>query len=284
VKRRGRLLLAFLLVLALGYAAIVALAFLNQERLIFPAYLVVPVRELPPGASRLSVDAPDGIRLEGVHIPPEGGGRSDTLVLAFAGNASNAQGVAELIHEIYPGRDVVAFFYRGYAPSGGMAGAEALMADAPLIHDLVAERFRPRRIVAVGISLGSGVASALAARRPLAGLILVTPFDSLSATARQLHPWLPVSLLLRHDMRSADALRDSTIPVALVAAERDRLVRPERTEALRRGVANLVHDTTLAGAQHNDIFLHPGFEIAMRQALERVESATGSEPSSPLVL
>jgi len=271
--RRGRLLLTLLLALALGYAVIAGLAFLNQDRLLFPAYLVVPARTLPPGASRLSIDAPDGTRLEGLHIPPDGGDRSGTLVLAFAGNASNAQGVAELIHQIYPDRDVVAFFYRGYAPSGGLPGAQVLMEDAPLVYDLVAERLRPRRIVAVGISLGSGVASALAAARPLSGLILVTPFDSLSATARQLHPWLPVSLLLRHDMRSAEALRTMRTPVAIVAAGRDRLVRPERTEALRRAVPNLVHDATIENAGHNDIFLHPGFETAMREAMERIESA-----------
>ena len=162
--------------------------------------------------------------------------------------------------------------------AGGLARKRALMDDAPLVHDFVAERLRPRRIVAVGVSLGSGVASALAAQRPLAGLILVTPFDSLSATARQLHPWLPVSLLLRHDMRSAEALRTVRSPVAIVAAGRDRLVRPERTEALRRAIPNLVHDATLSGSSHDDVFLHPDFERTMREALGRIESA------APLVL
>ncbi|WP_129792914.1 alpha/beta hydrolase [Sphingosinicella sp. CPCC 101087] len=271
--RRTRLLLALLLILLAGYGAIVGLAFVNQERLLFPAFLVVPAQAPPPGAQRLTVETPDGIRLEGLHIPPEGGGSGPTLVLAFAGNASNAQGVAELLHEIYPDRDIVTFFYRGYAPSGGVAGAETLMEDAPLIHDFVAARLRPRRIVAVGISLGSGVASSLAARRPLAGLVLVTPFDSLAATARQLHPWLPVSLLLRHDMRSAEALKDRRLPVAIIASGRDRLVRPERTEALRRAVPNLVHDVTIPEARHDDIFLHPGFVPAMREAMEKIEAA-----------
>ena len=271
--RRRRLLLTILLVLAGAYLAIVGVTYAAQERLLFPAYLVVPARALPPGAERLTIDAPDGIRLEGLHIPPDGGGRSSTLILVFAGNATNAQGAAELIHEIYPDRDVVAFFYRGYAPSGGLPAARAMLDDAPLVHDLVAERLRPRRIVALGVSLGTGVASGLAAQRPLAGLILVTPFDSLSATARQLHPWLPVSLLLRHDMRSAEALQGVQTPVAIVAAGSDRLVRPERTEALRRALPNLVHDTTLPGASHDDIFLHPGFVPAMREALARVEAA-----------
>ena len=277
--RRARLLLKLLLILLVLYAVVVAIAWFAQERLIFPAYLVVPARELPPGAERLTVETADGVRLEGVHIPPTAGsGRGETLLLVFAGNASNAQGAAELIHEIYPAHPVVAFFYRGYAPSGGTLGAPRLMdgapfvpaALAPLDHALVARRLRPRRIVAVGISLGSGVAAALAARRPLAGLILVTPFDSLAATARDLHPWLPVSLLIRHDMRSAELLAGTRLPVAIVASGSDRLVRPERTDALRRSVPNLVYDATVPGAGHDDIFLRPELEPAMREALARV--------------
>ncbi len=262
-----------LLVPLVLYLLAVGAVFAAQDRILFPAYLIAPAGPLPPGAERLAIDAPDGTRLEGVFVPAAGGGRSATLVLGFAGNASNAQGVAELLHDLYPRHDVVAFFYRGYAPSGGLAGAEALMADAPLVYDLAAERWRPRRIVAVGISLGSGVAAALAARRPLAGAILVTPFDSLSATARQLHPWLPVSLLLRHDMRSAELLRETRMPVAIVAAGRDRLVRPERTRALRRALPNLVYDAAVPDARHDDIFLHPEAAPAMREAMARIEAA-----------
>ena len=272
--RARKLILTILLLLLLAYAALVGLMWHQQERILFPAYLVAPARPLSPGATRLTIDAPDGVRLEGLHIPPRIGGGPRTLLLVFAGNASNAQGVAELVHDIHPDRDVVAFFYRGYAPSGGVAGADQLLADAPLVHDWIAERLRPRRIVAVGISLGSGIAAGLSTQRRLDGLILVTPFDSLSATARQLHPWLPVSLLLRHDMRSADWLRESRAPVAIVAAGQDRLVRPERTDALRRAAPEIVYDATLPGAQHNDIFLHPRFEPAMREALMRIETAS----------
>lgn len=268
--RRRRLIFALLGGIALAYAAIVALTWLQQDRLVFPSYLVAPAGPLPPDAERIVIDAPCGVRLQGVRIPPAGQGNG-TLVLGFAGNASNAQDIAEMLHELYPGRDVAAFFYRGYAPSGGAAGAEALLEDAPLAYDLLLERLRPIRVIAVGVSLGSGVAAGLAARRPVDGLVLVTPFDSLKATARQLHPWLPVSLLLRHDIPSADLLQESSVPVAIVAAGSDRLVRRERTDALRRALPNLVFDATLPGAAHNDVALHPEFATAMRQAMERVE-------------
>ncbi len=259
-----------LVLLGLYLAACIGLYF-AQSRLLFPAWLAGAAGPLPPGAERLTLEAPDGTRLEGVHLPPVRGNGSNTLILSFAGNATNAQHLAERLRSTFPEHPIVAFHYRGYAPSGGIAGAEAMAEDAPVAYDLVLARYRPQRVVAIGVSLGSGVASALAARRPLSGLILVTPFDSLKNVARQIYWWVPVSLLMRHDLDSAAALAGSDVPVAIVAAERDELVRPERTEALRQLVRELRHQAVLPGATHNDIFLHPGFDPALREALRKLE-------------
>jgi uncharacterized protein len=253
------------------YAAAAGAAYFAQGRMIFPAWAVPPTGPLPPGAEQLGIDRPDGTRLHGVYVPAPGG--SDTLILAFPGNATNAQALAEFLAETMPGHPVAAFFYRGYAPSTGTAAARHLLEDAPFVFDLVQERYRPRRIVVFGQSLGSGVASGLATQRPVAGLILVTPFDSLGSVARDAQPWLPVSLLFRHDMDSAAALRESRVPVAIIAAGRDTLVRPARTDGLRRAVPNLVHDVTIPAAVHNDVHLHPEFAPAVRTALARVEAA-----------
>ena len=271
--RRGRRLLLILLLTPLAaYLAVAGALWFFQERIIFPTYLVPAAGPLPPGAERLTLPTGDGATLEGLQLPAATGEGRD-LILAFVGNASNALGVAEELADIFPGHRIVAFHYRGYAPSTGMTAAERLIEDAPRIHDLVRERFRPRRFVAVGISLGSGVAASLASRRNLDGLILVTPFDSLGATAAQHYPWLPVRRLLRHEIDSAAALREVRTPVAIVAAGRDTTVPPQRTAALRAAIPNLVFDETVAEAEHNDIAIHPRFVPAMREAMARIESA-----------
>ncbi len=260
-----------LLILAgLGYLAIAAAMFFAQTSIFFPARLVPPAGPLPPGAERIELTAPDGVRLEGVHIPPSRPGGEKTVILGFAGNASNAAGIAEFLASLYPEHPVVAFHYRGYRPSGGAPSAAALLDDAPLLHDLVRDRLRPERIVAVGISIGSGVAAGLSARRRLDGLVLVTPFDSLEAVARQRFPWLPVGLLIRHRLPSDRYLVESRVPLAIVAAEWDGVVPPARTEALRRALDTIVFDATIPGAQHNDIAYHPDFRPAMREGLQRI--------------
>ena len=265
------MLLSLILLLLLGYAAVAAALFFAQTSIIFPSRLVPPAGPLPKGAERLELTVAGGIRLEGVLVPaarPQPGER--IAILGFAGNASNAAAIAEFLSAIYPEHPIAAFHYRGYKPSGGSPSAAALLDDAPLVHDLARERLKPDRVVAVGISIGSGVAAGLAARRPLDGLVLVTPFDSISAVARGQFPWLPVSLLIRHDLPSAEVLAASDVPVAIVAAERDGIIPPPRTRALAGAVRNLVHDVTLSGAQHNDIAYHPEFRAQMRKGLERV--------------
>jgi hypothetical protein len=266
-------MLYLLLVPLFLYLLILVLLFALQTKMVFPAGIAGGTVPLPPGAERLTLGTPDGETLHGSLIP----GRAPLndaprpVVLGFGGNAWNADSAALTIHGLYPTADVVTFHYRGYAPSTGTPSAKALTEDALLIHDEAARRFPGRPVVAVGFSVGTGVAAHLAAHRPVAGVILVTPFDDLARVAADHYPWLPVRLLFRHPMNSAARLRESPVPVAIVAAGRDTLILPKRTEALREAVGNLVSDRTIATAGHNDIYDHPEFRPAMQEALAAVQ-------------
>ncbi len=236
-----------------------------QAQMLFPTDAVPAAGPLPPNAERLEFEAPGGVRLHGVHFPPKTAG-DHPLVLGFGGNAWNGQHVAMELHRLFPDAHVVAFHYRGYRPSTGSPSAEALISDAPLVYDAAVERTRATNVIAAGFSIGSGVAAHLASKRKLAGLILVTPFDSLKAAAANLFPWLPIGPLFEHEMDSAGALKGNQVPVALIAGERDEIIRPIRTAALRARVPNLIYDQTVTGAGHNDIYGRGEFEEAMRRA------------------
>ncbi len=240
-----------------------------QDRAIFPTHLVGRSGPLPAGTERLSIDTADGDRLEGVHIGPLEEKQPRLLIVGFGGNGWNGEDVAAYLHDVYPEAHVVAFHYRGYRPSTGKPSAKALLADAPLVLDEAIERVKPEQTVAVGFSIGSAVAASLAKRREVDGLILVTPFDSLKAVAEGYYPWLPVGMFFRHEMNAAKSLKASDVPVALIAGERDDLIPPARTAALRQRVPNLVFDRTIAGAGHNDIYQRPEFRQAMEDALAK---------------
>ena len=224
---------------------------------------------LPPEARPLVLHSGED-ELRGVHIPPRQDQAGERLaIIGFGGNAWNAEAVALYLQDLYPAADILAFHYRGYRPSGGEPTAAGLLQDAPLIHDHVTQLLKPDRVVAVGFSVGSGVAARLARKRPLDGIILVTPFDSLKAVARGHYSWLPVGLLFRHEMPAAKDLKGTDTPTAIIAAGRDTIIPPARADALREAVPNLVFDRTIPEAGHNDLYDRPAFRQAMVEALDR---------------
>lgn len=249
--------------------------YVMQTRMLFPADLVNGSQPpLPASAVSLEIDGPDGNRLHGIHIPSTGeqAGEQPTI-LGFGGNAWNAGSLAQYLHDLFPNVDVVAFYYRGYHPSTGRPSAAALLTDAPLIHDHILKSLGGEQIVVVGFSLGAGVAAHLASRRPLAGVILVSPFDSLKALAREHYPWAPVGLLLRHHMPAANSIHDLNTPIAIISAERDTIIPSSRTEALRQAVSHLVFERTIAQADHNDLYQRVEFHEAMAEALTHIRMA-----------
>jgi len=259
---------------ALLYAGFAWFVSRAQTGMLFPVQMAAAGRPaLPALTERLDLTTADGAQLIGVRLVPQGN-LSDPapLLLGFGGNAWNAEAMALYLRSLFPDHEIVTFHYRGYPPSSGEPSAKALFADSVTIFDHL-QGERAREVVAVGFSIGTGVAAHLAHHRPLAGMILVTPFDTLENLAKEHFPWAPVSLLLRHHMPTIDLVRDRQTPTALIVAGRDTIVPPRRSEPLRGTIPNLVLDRTIAEAGHNDLYEHPAFASAMHEALARIEAA-----------
>jgi uncharacterized protein len=268
--------------LALSVVALYLVALLTaclaQTWLLFPTQLAAATRPvLPASSERLEIVAPDGEHLVGVRLPASGHAGDPPLLLGFGGNAWNADNVGLYLHRLFPQCEIIVFHYRGYSPSGGRPSAVAVLADSLPIFDRLQPGREGRHIIAVGFSIGSAVAAFLARERPIAGMILVTPFDSLEALAREHYSWAPVGLLLRHHMPTIDFVRDAPLPTALITAGRDTIVPERRSAPLRRAIPNLVLDRTIPDAGHNDLYDHPVFLEAMREALVRITAAADSK-------
>lgn len=239
---------------------------------IFPVHAVARAGPLPTAAELVEVKSKSGETLVGIHFAPDSPGTDRTLVLGFGGNAWNAQDAAEFLHQVFPEADVVTFYYRGYSPSQGTPSADALIADAPVVFDFAVELTKPKKIIAAGLSIGSGVAATLAKSRKFDGLILVTPFASLREVAQAAVPWIPFGPFFGHEIDAAEALEKNDARVAIIAGGRDDIVPRQCTEALRERVSNLVYDKTIATAGHNDIYARSDFQAAMREAKKRLIS------------
>ncbi len=261
-----------LILLGLGYAGVAAALYLAQSWLLFPG-AGRPSQRLdhPRLPERLVLPSGDGAQLHGMVFRAPAAAAD--LLIGFGGNGQDAEFLGQDLAADFPQLQVAVFHYRGYGPSTGRPSEAALLADALTIHEALTERLRPARTFAIGISLGSAVAAYLSRARRLAGLILVTPFDSVEAIARETYFWLPVGWLLRHRFATVDFMAGNPTPVAVIAAEQDRVVRPERTAALIAGVPNLVFQRVLAGAAHNTLYQLPIFNQALETAFAAIRAA-----------
>ena len=260
-----------------GSVAVALFAFWAlQERMIFMRQPASP----PPAAAGVSIEkivlaARDGTRLAG-WLGRQSQGAAP-LVVYFGGNAEEVSWMSAAAGQ-FPGWSVLAVNYRGYGESGGKPGEEALFADALTIYDFAASRadVDRSRIVAMGRSLGSGVATYLAANRPVAGVMLITPFDSLAEVGARAYPFLPVRWLLRHRFDSISLAPSIRVPALMIAADRDSIIPPEHGMRLREAWGGPVTWVGVPDAGHNDLDADPRFWTSMAEFLrDKVPGAPG---------
>ena len=186
--------------------------------------------------------------------PHEGPG----AVLYFGGNGEDVSSSVAPLLAAFPGREIVMLHYRGYGGSAGRPTEADIAADAAALFDKVHAQHPD--VIVIGRSLGSGVAARLASTRPVARLVLVTPYDSLLAIAQRQFWFAPVSWLLIDKYESWRYVPKITAPVLLLRAEQDELIPAASTEALRaRFPAGQVQYAVIAGASHNTIIDDPSY-------------------------
>jgi len=231
-----KLALAGLALLALAYAAL---------RLFERVAVYHPFRRMDgtPADVGLAFDdvwltARDGVLLHAWFLPAPTNAppaRSRLAVLMAHGNGGNIShrlGMYALLHGL--GVNVLAFDYRGYGRSGGRPGEEGTYRDAEAaLAWLEGERGLARtNVIALGESLGGGVAAELARRRPgLGGLVLQSSFTSIPDVGAERYPFLLPRLLatIRYDTRTK--LTDLALPVLILHGRGDTLIGFHHAEA-----------------------------------------------------
>ncbi len=249
---------------ALVAAGVCLLVYLTQERLIFfPQRLdertALGVQQSHPRAAAFELETEDGVWLRGWLV--DGSTRRPCpLVIYFGGNAEEVSWSVPEFSRV-PQWAALLVNYRGYGLSQGRPSETTLYRDALALYDHTTRLadIDARRVVAVGRSLGTGVATYLASQRPVAGVVLISPYDSLVQVARAAYPFLPVNLLLRHRFDSAARAPSIHAPLLALVAAQDEIVRPERSRQLMRAWGGPAQLEVLDGVDHNTIHLHSSY-------------------------
>jgi fermentation-respiration switch protein FrsA (DUF1100 family) len=220
------------------------------RRLVYPA----TATRIPAARTTLRLDV-DGTALRGWEVNP---GRDGALVY-YGGNGEGLEWLVPELGRLLPDHTSYLVAYRGYGASDGTPSEPVLISDALAVFDHVAARHRAVAVDVVGRSLGSGVAIQVAVRRRVGRLVLVTPFDSLLATAGDLFPRLPVRHLLHERWESAAVAHRVRARTLVVRAGRDAVVRPERTDRLLDELPDGTEVLDLPDAQHATLHEDPAY-------------------------
>jgi len=150
------------------------------------------------------------------------------------------------------GHTIYAVNYRGYATSTGQPSEKALTSDALHIYDILEGRHLS--IAVIGRSLGSGVATYLAAERKVQKMVLITPFDSVLNVARDRFYFFPIALLLKDKYDSAGKVKQIAAKTLVILAERDQVIAARYSQRLIEAFAKgQVQVKVIGNSGHNDL-------------------------------
>jgi uncharacterized protein len=242
-----------LIVAVVGYGAFLMLLYVAQRKL---QYMPETSRTTPaaaglPEAEEVVLDTADGERVIVWHVPPRG---EKPVFLYFHGNGASLRWRTERFRALTAdGSGLVALSYRGYGGSSGSPTETGLLADAAAAYAFATARYPAARIALWGESLGTGVAVALAAEKPIGHLVLETPFTSTADVAAKSYWFAPVRQLMKDQYRSDLRIGQVTAPVLVLHGDRDTLVpfaMGERLYALVNAPKRFVR---FPGLGHNEL-------------------------------
>jgi len=214
-----------LIILAiLAYGGVLALMYVFQRSLMyFPDRARTPPAAAGlPRAEEVTLTSADGERLIAWYVPPQS---LKPLVIYFHGNGGALNLRADRFRWLTThGFGLLGLSYRGYGGSSGKPSETGLLLDASAAYDFAAARYPAGRIVLWGESLGTGVAVALAAKRPIGGLILDSPFTSAADIGAAAYPFVPVRWFIKDSFRSDERIGRVRAPLLVLHGEQDHIV------------------------------------------------------------
>jgi pimeloyl-ACP methyl ester carboxylesterase len=230
-----------------------------------------------------SIPVSDSVSVNAWHLTQNS---AEATVLFFGGNGFylvQSHGYLRVLTR--PSVNALLWDYRGYGRSGGSPSAETLRQDALAVYDSLVARpsVTPECLLVWGHSLGSFMATYVAAERPVGGMVLENPATNVEEWTGHLFPWY-VRLFLGVDIDPAlkqddnlKRIRRLDVPLLVVGGTEDPVTDPEMARRLHDQAAS--EDRTLVlveGGAHNGLYDDPEVQRAYRALVERVTALSVS--------
>lgn len=179
---------------------------------------------------------------------------SRPVIIYFGGNAEDISYHFDREEKI---TNVSIFFatYRGYLDHPGKPCQNNIFLDALATYDyLVKQRnILPVQIFLMGRSLGASVATYVASKRAVKGLILVTPFDRIMNVAKQFFYFYPFSWILQGNFNTLGYLKNVQVSTLILTSGKDEIIPKNSTESLINSCPGKIYHHEIPIANHQNI-------------------------------
>jgi len=205
----------------------------------------------------LNFEMEDGGRINAIYfrVPNSRG-----VIYYLKGNSRSIKGWGKFAKDfVSNGYDFFMMDYRGFGKSRGKRTQTKLFEDAQYLYKWLHERYPENRIVLYGRSLGSGIAARIASWNHPRMLILDSPYFSFYYNTQRYLFFLPLSWLMRYDLRTDQYLKQVNSPVHIIHGTRDRLIPFNQSEALQKLYPDKIILHPIEDGGHNNLPKFPEF-------------------------
>ena len=215
----------------------------------------------------------DGVTLHGWLAMPRG--CVSGAILYFNGRRESPTTIFRFLSNL-KNQAVAVFNYRGLGPSTGTPSEKKLVDDGFVVLDWLCARTQLplSSIIIVGRSLGSGIAIQVSAARDIAGLILISPFDSLLNVIRQRIRFFP-DFLLEDKFHSVAHMSKVCCPVLTITGARDTTIPTGLTRTLLENWNGQLARHEVPEGRHCGLLRYLSVENAVASFLSSRSNDTG---------
>jgi len=259
-SRRQKIIRWTKIIIAVYCVTGIAFYYLQEKFLLHPATLPLDYQfkfNVPFKEINIPLNATDNLNL--VQFFPNDS-MPKGVVLYFHGNKGNINRYAGYaINFTKHNYEVWIVDYPGYGKTTGKFTEENVYMQAREVYKLANTKFGADSIIVYGKSLGSGIGSWLASKKPCKRLILETPYYSIPDLLSHYAPIYPVTEMAQFKFPTGDYLKDVNAPVTIFHGTDDWIIPYGHAAKLKKVLKPGDEFITIDKGSHNNLNDFPLF-------------------------
>ena len=263
--------LNIIFIILASYLAIALIFYFLQDYFFFRPEILPKHFEYkyPFPFEEVNFDMEDGGKINGLHFKVP---NSRGVIFYLKGNSKSIKGWGKFAKDfVSKGYDFFMIDYRGFGKSSGRRTETTLFNDAQTVYKWLQEHYEEEEIVLYGRSMGSGIAARITSWNNPKLLILDSPYYSFLYQVKRFGFILPLSILLKYQIRTDQFMKKITCPVFIIHGDRDRLIPDNQSKKLVNVDPKKITLHTIYKAGHNNLPDFPEYHEVLYEVLNDEE-------------